>query len=357
MGREYQIAVIAGDGVGPEVVREGLRVLDAVRDLEGFRYKTTLFPFGAEHYLKTRELMPATVLDELRQFDAIYLGAIGDPRVETGLLERAIVAGVRFGLDLYVNLRPVKLYHEDLTPLKAKKPADVDMVFVRENTEDLYVGIHGFFKKGTPDEIALQEMVMTRKGVERAVRYAFELARRPERHQRLMLIDKSNALRGQDIWTRVFEEVGAEYPDITRDHAYIDAATMWLVKNPEWFDVAVVPNMFGDIITDLGAAIQGGMGLAASGNLHPGRVSMFEPIHGSAPKHAGRNVICPLAAIAAVQMLLDYVGETQAAARIEAAFRTVLGSGQFRDLSTASGIPTPEYTSRVLAALRAGAKG
>ena len=353
MGSAYRIAVIAGDGVGPEVVREGLRVLDAVSQIEGFRYETTAYPFGAEHYLKTRELMPESVLDELRQFDAIYLGAIGDPRVETGLLERAIVAGVRFGLDLYVNLRPVKLYHEVLTPLKGKKPEHIDMVFVRENTEDLYVGIHGFFKKGTPDEVAMQEMVMTRKGVERAVRYAFELARQPERRQRLMLIDKSNALRGQDIWTRVFAAVGREYPDVTCDHAYIDAATMWLVKNPEWFDVAVVPNMFGDIITDLGATIQGGLGLAASGNLHPGQVSMFEPIHGSAPKHAGRNVICPLAAIAAMQMLLDYVGEKRAAARIERAMAGVLGSGTLTDLSTGSGIPTPEYTQRVLAALRA----
>ncbi|HZM17304.1 MAG TPA: 3-isopropylmalate dehydrogenase [Candidatus Krumholzibacteria bacterium] len=356
MGREIQIAVIPGDGVGPEVVREGLRVLDAASELDGFRVRATTYPFGAEHYLKTRELMPASALEEMKQFDAIYLGAIGDPRVETGLLERAIVAGVRFGLDLYVNLRPVKLYHEDLTPLKGKKPADIDMVFVRENTEDLYVGIHGFFKQGTADEVALQEMVMTRKGVERAVRYAYELARKPGRRQRLMLIDKSNALRGQDLWTRVFAAVGAEYPDVTQEHAYIDAATMWLVKNPEWFDVAVVPNMFGDIITDLGAAIQGGMGLAASGNLHPGRVSMFEPIHGSAPKHAGRNVICPLAAIAAVQMLLDYVGQEQTAARVERAMARVLGSGAIRDLSTSSGTPTPAYTDQVLAALRAGAK-
>jgi 3-isopropylmalate dehydrogenase len=354
MAREYDIAVIPGDGVGPEVVREGLRVLEAVREIEGFRSRETFYPFGAEHYLKTRELMPNSALDELRQFDAIYLGAIGDPRVETGLLERAIVAGVRFGLDLYINLRPVKLYHEVLTPLKGKGPADIDMVFVRENTEDLYVGIHGFFKKDTPDEVALQEMVMTRKGVERAVRYAFDLARKPSRRRKLMLIDKANALRGQDLWTRVFDLVGQEYPDVQREHAYIDAATMWLVKNPEWFDVAVVPNMFGDIITDLGAAIQGGMGLAASGNLHPGGVSMFEPIHGSAPKHAGRNVICPLAAIAAVQMLLDALGETAAAARVEAAIAGVLAAGKIRDLSTASGIPTPEYTDRVLEALRAG---
>ena len=353
MSREYQIAVIAGDGVGPEVTREAMRVLDAVASIEGFSYTCKEFPFGAEHYLKTRELMPESVLDEYRDFDAIFLGAIGDPRVETGLLERAIVAGVRFGLDLFVNLRPVKLYHESLTPLKDKTPEDIDMVFVRENTEDLYVGIHGFFKKGTPDEVATQEMLMTRKGCERAVRYAFELARKRNKTKRLMLIDKANALRGQDIWTRTFEEVGAEYADIGRDHAYIDAATMWMVKNPEWFDVAVVPNMFGDIITDLGAAIQGGLGLAASGNLHPGRVSMFEPIHGSAPKHAGRNVICPIAAIAAVQMLLDYVGEEAAAQRVENAIEAALRSGKIHNLSTASGIATPEYTDRVLEQLQA----
>ena len=353
MSREYQIAVIAGDGVGPEVTQQAMRVLDAVASIEGFRYKCKEYPFGAEHYLKTRELMPESVLDEYRDFDAIFLGAIGDPRVETGLLERAIVAGVRFGLDLFINLRPVKLYHESLTPLKNKQPRDVDMVFVRENTEDLYVGIHGFFKKGTPDEVAMQEMVMTRKGCERAVRYAFDLARKRNKTKRLMLIDKANALRGQDIWTRTFEEVGGEYPDIERDHAYIDAATMWMVKNPEWFDVAVVPNMFGDIITDLGAAIQGGMGLAASGNLHPGQVSMFEPIHGSAPKHAGRNVICPLAAIAAVQMLLGYVGEESAARRVEDSIEAALNSGKIRDLSTSSGIATPEYTDRVLEQLQA----
>ncbi len=350
----YDIAVIGGDGVGPEVVREGLRVLDAVSRIEGFAYRTHEFPFGAEHYLKSGEMLPPGALEELADFDAILLGAIGDPRIETGLLERAIIAGVRFGLDLFVNLRPVKLYHSDLTPLKNKGPADIDMVFVRENTEDLYVGIHGNFKKNTADEIALQEMVMTRKGVERAVRYAYEYARRRNKHKRLMLIDKANALRGQDIWTRVFAAVGKEYPDIRQEHAYIDAACMWLIKNPEWFDVAVVPNMFGDIITDLGAAVQGGLGIAASGNIHPGKAGMFEPIHGSAPKHAGKNVICPVATIAAVQMLLEYVGETAAAVRIEAAIAAALGGGRIRDLSTSSGMPTPRFTEIVLEELQAG---
>ena len=351
--KTYDIAVIAGDGVGPEVVREGRRVLEAASVLAGFGYRVTEFPFGAEHYLATGELMPESALAEMRDFDAILLGAIGDPRVETGLLERAIVAGVRFGLDLYINLRPVKLYHRDLTPLKGKGPADIDMVFVRENTEDLYVGIHGFFKKGTADEVALQEMVMTRKGVERAVRYAFELALHPSRRRRLTLVDKANALRGQDIWTRVFEHVGAEYPSVERQHAYIDAACMWMVKNPEWFDVVVVPNMFGDIITDLGAAIQVGMGVAASGNIHPGATSMFEPIHGSAPKYAGKNVACPLAAVAAVQMMLDYIGEERAADLVERSLATALATGKIRDLSTSSGIPTQRYTDIVLEELRA----
>jgi 3-isopropylmalate dehydrogenase len=222
------------------------------------------------------------------------------------------------------------------------------MVFVRENTEDLYVGIHGFFKKGPPDEIATQEMLITRKGVERSVRYAYDLARKRNKSKRLMLIDKANALRAQDLWTRTFEEVGKEYPDIETEHAYIDAACMWMVKNPEWFDVAVVPNMFGDIITDLGAAIQGGMGLAASGNMHPGQVSMFEPIHGSAPKYAGKNVICPVATIAAVQMMLDFLGEEGAATRIENSLMASLGPGKIDNLSTSSGIPTPRYTDIIL---------
>ena len=351
MSRNYSIAVIPGDGIGEEVVREGLRVLEAVAALEGFTYKTEIYPYGSEHYLKTGETLPESTLDEFRQFDAILLGAIGDPRIEVGLLERAIVGGVRFGLDLYINLRPVKVYHESMCPLKGKTPQDVDMVFVRENTEDLYVGIHGFFKKGTPDEVATQEMLITRKGVERSVRYAFEFSRKRDKGKRLMLIDKANALRAQDLWTRTFAEVAKEYPDIQTEHAYIDAACMYLVEQPESFDVAVVPNMFGDIITDLGAAIQGGMGMAASGNLHPGRVSMFEPIHGSAPKFAGKNVASPVATIAAVQMMLDYIGESAAATRIENSLVASLGPGKIHSLSTNSGIPTPRYTDIILEGL------
>jgi 3-isopropylmalate dehydrogenase len=346
------IAVIPGDGIGPEVVDEGLRVLKRIGELEGVKFDTVSFPFGAEHYLKTGELMPTSVISEYKQMDAILLGAIGDPRVEVGMLERAIIGGIRWGeLDLYINLRPIKLYAEHLTPLKNKSPEDIDMVIVRENTEGLYIGLGGTFKKGTPDEIAIQEMVMTRKGVERAVRYAFDLARKRNKRKKLTLIDKANALQAQDIWTRSFEEVGAEYEDIERDHAYIDAACMWMVKNPEWFDVAVTGNMMGDIITDLGAAVQGGMGLAASGNIHPGKVSMFEPIHGSAPKYTGKGVICPLATISAVQMMLDELGFAEAANRIDTAMGKALTCGEIPSLATSSGKKTSEYTDVVLSFL------
>ncbi|MDH3215112.1 MAG: 3-isopropylmalate dehydrogenase [Candidatus Krumholzibacteria bacterium] len=344
----YQIAVIPGDGVGPEVIDETLRVLRRIQELEGLEFETTHYPFGADHYLKTGELMPESVFADFNDMHAILLGAIGDPRVEVGVLERAIVGGVRWTLDLYINLRPIKLYAEALTPIKNKTPEDIDMVFVRENTEGLYMGIGGHFKKGTPDEVAIQEMIMTRKGVERAVRYAFEVARKRNKDKKLTLIDKQNALPAQEIWSRTFEEVGGEYPDIERDHAYIDAACMWMVKNPEWFDVAVVDNMMGDIITDLGAAVQGGMGLAASGNIHPGRVSMFEPIHGSAPKHAGRGVICPYAAICALQLMLDELRLDSAAKRLDGAIARTLGSGKVTSLSTGSGIKTSEYTDVLL---------
>ena len=343
------IAVIPGDGVGPEVVDEGMRVLTRVGEQEGVKFDTVSYPFGAEHYLKTGEGMPASIIQEFKGMDAILLGAIGDPRIEVGKLEREIIGGIRWGeLDLYINLRPIKLYAEHLTPLKDKTPEDIDMVIVRENTEGLYIGLGGNFKKGTPDEIAIQEMVVTRKGVERVVRYALDVARKRGKAKKLTLIDKANALQTQDIWTRTVEEVGAEYSDIELDHAYIDAACMWMVKNPEWFDVAVTGNMMGDIITDLGAAIQGGMGMAASGNIYPGRVSMFEPIHGSAPKHAGKGVICPLATISAVQMMLDELGFGDAAKRIDAAMSKALTSGRIKSLATSSGMKTSEYTDIVL---------
>jgi 3-isopropylmalate dehydrogenase len=348
MPRSYRIAVVAGDGIGPEVVREGLRVLERVAAMEGFGVALTRYPFGAEHYLKTREILPDSAFGEIRDHDAILLGAIGDPRIQVGLLEFGIIARMRFGLDLYVNLRPVKLYAEHLCPLKDKRPEDVDFVVVRENTEDAYAGMYGYFKKGTPDEIATQEILFTRKGTERVIRYAFELARKRGKGKKLTLVDKANAVRAMDLWTRTFEEVGREYPDIAREHAYIDAACMWCVKNPEWFDTVVTSNMFGDILTDLAAMIQGGLGIAASGNIHPGRVSLFEPIHGSAPKYAGKNVANPLATIMAVSMMLDYLGEPRAAARIEDTIAALLRSKRIPSLGSDSGLSTRAIGDLVL---------
>jgi 3-isopropylmalate dehydrogenase len=355
--KRYRIGVIPGDGIGPEVVREGLKVLAATAELAGFEYETIHYPYSGAHYLATGELLPEGVIDEWRGLDAIYLGAIGHPDVEPGLVERAVILGLRFGLDLYVNLRPIKLYAEHLCPLKDKQPEDVDMVVVRENTEGLYAQVGGFFKKGTPDEVAVVEGIYTRKGTERVIRYAFELARKrhaargpTERHPRpkVTLVDKANAIRAQDLWTRTFAEVGSEYHDVEQDHAYVDAACMWMVKNPEWFDVIVTPNLFGDIITDLGAAIQGGMGIAASGNLHPGRTSMFEPVHGSAPKYAGQNVANPLAAILAASMMLDYLGETTASGLIEQAVVNLLTSRRIPSLAAGSGFTTTQIGDMVV---------
>jgi 3-isopropylmalate dehydrogenase len=358
VARRHRIAVLPGDGIGPEVTREAVETLKLAGEMAGFGFEWTEYPFGAEHYLKTKETFPPTALEEMKQHDAILLGAIGDPRLPTGLLERAIISGIRFGLDLFVNLRPVRLFHADLCPLKGKGPEHVDMIVVRENTEDVYAGIGGFLKKGTPDEVAMQEMIFTRKGVERVLRYAFDLCARRKKENKLTMIDKANAVGAMDLWTRAFEEVGRDYPGVTRDHAYIDAACMWLVKNPESFDTVVVSNMFGDIFTDLGAAIQGGMGLAASGNIHPGRVSMFEPIHGSAPKHAGRNVASPIGAILAGQMLLEHVGEGDAALLLYESVRGLFASGTLRSTGTDSGIGTSEQGRAVREEMRrrAGAR-
>jgi 3-isopropylmalate dehydrogenase len=348
---EYKIAVIPGDGIGPEVTDEALKVLKATGQKFGFGIKTTHYPWSGDHFLKTGELMPASALEEYRHHDAILLGAIGDPRLETGLLERAVVAGCRFGLDLYVNLRPIKLYAPHLCPLKNDDPKNIDMIVIRENTEDLYVGTHGFFKKGTPDEVATQELLLTRKGTERVIRYAFEVAKdRPRK--KLTMVDKANAVRAYDLWTRVFAEVGKEYPQIEQDHAYVDACTMWLVKNPEWFDVVVVPNMFGDIITDLGAMLQGGMGAAASANIHPGKAGMFEPIHGSAPKYAGKNVANPVAAVASVQLLLDFVGEKEAAKAVEGSIAQALASKKIPALTANCGLSTTQIGDLLAGSLK-----
>ncbi len=352
MTNNYKIAVFAGDGIGPEVTQEALRVLDVTAELAGFTVDCKHFPHGSEHYLATGELLPDDVLEEVRGMDAVYLGAIGDPRVEVGLVERAVIAGLRFGLDLYVNLRPIRLMAEKFCPLKGKTARDIDFVVVRENTEDAYAGIGGILKKGTDNEVVMQQMVYTRQGVERVIRYAFETARKRDRQKKLLLVDKANAIRAQDIWTRIFAEVGEEYPDIEREHAYVDAACMWMVKNPESFDTVVTTNLFGDIITDLGAVLQGGMGVAASGNINPGKVSLFEPIHGSAPKYKGQNVSCPIAAIAAVYMMLDELGQSSSAAKIEQAIEKVLSSEDVTSVSASSGISTSEWGDRVIEALR-----
>ncbi len=351
----YDIASIAGDGIGPEVTREALRVLEAASQVYGFRYNLTEYPFGSEHYLATKEIFPDAAFEEVKGMNAIFLGAIGDPRLPVGLIEYGIIAKCRFELDLYANLRPIQLFDERFCPLKDKGPEDVDMVIVRENTEDAYTGMHGFAHKGHANEVATQTMVYTREGTERVIRLAFEIARERNKRKQVTLIDKANAVRAQDLWTRTFAEVAEEYPDIKTEHAYIDAACMWMVKNPEWFDVAVTPNLFGDIITDLGAMVQGGMGIAASGNIHPGQVSLFEPIHGSAPKHAGKNVASPVAAILAAGMLLDYVGEKEAGRAVEQAVRELLVSGRIEGVGT--GVhPTSEVGDMVVGELRAPAK-
>ncbi len=352
MPNNYKIAVFAGDGIGPEVTREAFKVMEEAAQLGGFGVQCKEFPHGSEHYLDTGELLPQSVLEEAQAMDSIFLGAIGDPRVEVGLVERAVIAGLRFHLDLFVNLRPIRLFAEKFCPLKDKTTKDIDFVVVRENTEDAYAGIGGILKKGTADEVAMQQMVYTRKGVERVIRYAFELARKRDRQKKLLLVDKANAIRAQDIWTRTFAEVGEEFPDIEQDHAYVDAACMWMVKNPEAFDTVVTTNLFGDIITDLGAVLQGGMGVAASGNIHPGKVSMFEPIHGSAPKYKGQNVACPVAAIAAIQMMLDELGEVSSASNVESAIEKVLCDDDVTSVSASSGIPTDEWGDRVIEQMR-----
>ena len=323
----YKIAVIPGDGTGPEVVREGLRVLEAVSQKKNFKYETVEYDIGGERYLRTGEILPDSAVQEFRQCDAIYLGAIGHPDVKPGILEKGLLLKLRFDFQQYINLRPVKLYPGVDCPLKDKGPEDIDFVVVRENNEGLYAGVGGFLKKGTPEEVATQEMINTRQGVERCIRYAFEYTRKRDKRKKLLLCAKTNVLTyAHDLWWRVFNEVGEEYDDVTREYAHVDATCMWMVKNPEWFDVIVTCNMFGDIITDLGAMIQGGMGVAAGGNINPDGVSMFEPIGGSAPKYAGKNVINPIAAIVACAMMLEQLGEEGAAKSIENAVIKVINS-------------------------------
>ncbi len=317
--KSYNIAVIGGDGTGPEVTREAVKVLGAASSKFVFKLNYSDYDLGGERYLRTNEALPSSVVEELRGFPAILLGAIGHPDVKPGILEKGILLRLRFELEQYINLRPVKLYDERFCPLKDKGPKDIDFVVVRENNEGLYTGSGGFVFKGTPHEIAVQESINTRRGVERCLRYAFEYTRKRNKEKKLTLCGKTNVLTfAFDLWERAFHEVGAkDFPDIKRDYAHVDATTMWFVKNPEWFDVIVTDNMFGDIITDLGAMIQGGMGIAAGGNINPAGASMFEPIGGSAPKYTGLGVINPLAAICAGAMMLDFLGESAAAKAIE----------------------------------------
>lgn len=318
--RNYHIAVIGGDGTGPEVTAEAVKVMEAAEKQFGFAVKKTYLDYGGERYLKTGKVISDKEVQALRKYDAILLGAVGHPDVKPGIIEKGLLLKIRFDLEQYINLRPVKLYPGVWTPLRDKEPKDIDFVVVRENNEGLYVGEGKFQNKGKKNETAIQVSRNTRKGVERCLRYAFEFTRKRNKRKKLTLCGKTNVLTyAWDLWWRVFNELAKEYKDITIDYAHVDATCMWMVKNPEWFDVIVTDNMFGDIITDLGAMIQGGMGIAAGGNLNPdkGGVSMFEPIGGSAPKYTGQNVINPLAAICAGGMLLDTLGESGAARSIE----------------------------------------
>lgn len=350
-----KIAVLGGDGTGPEVAAEGLKVLQAVATKENFRYELKDFDFGGDRYLRTGEVLPAGAVDELRKFDAIYLGAIGHPDVAPGILEKGLLLELRFQLDQYINLRPVKLLPGVETPLKDKGPNEIDFVVVRENTEDLYCGVGGFLKKNTPDEVATQSAVYTRKGVERCVRWAFEFTRKRNNPKKMLtLVAKTNVLTfGHDLWWRTFQEVAKEYPDIKPDYNHVDACCMWMVKNPEYYDVIVTTNMFGDIITDLAGILQGGMGVAAGGNINPdpGGTSMYEPMGGSAPKYTGKNVINPIAAINAMAMLLEHTGQPRAADRVYKAVATVTGTKMKSQAAGKMGYSTQQIGDLVCEAL------
>ncbi len=321
----YRIAVIPGDGIGIEVTRVAMDVLEALAEVAGIHIELTWFDYGAERYLKDGTTFPPEALETMKSFDAIYLGALGDPRVPDMKHAADILFGLRFGLDLYANVRPVRILDRRLCPLK--KDEGIEFTVIRENTEGLYAGAGGILRKGTPDEVAIQEDINTRKGVERIIRYAFEYARSHGK-TKVCMSDKSNALRyGHDLWQRTFWEIAREYPDIEATHWYVDALAMQMVKRPQQFEVIVTCNMFGDIVSDLGAQLQGGLGMAPSGNIHPGQVSMFEPVHGSAPKYAGKNVANPVAAILTAGMMLDYLGEKKAANWIEQAVIASLQAG------------------------------
>ncbi|MCX6459433.1 MAG: 3-isopropylmalate dehydrogenase [Actinobacteria bacterium] len=348
MATNYRIAVIAGDGIGTEVVDEGLKVLRAAGTPAGLTFETTEYDLGSRRYNATGETLPPAVLEELRGHDAILLGAIGDPSVPPGVLERGLLLALRFALDHHVNLRPVKLYPGVISPLAGKGPADIDMVVCREGTEGPYAGAGGSLRKGTPHEVAIEDSLNTRFGVERIVRDAFARAERRPR-KKVTLVHKTNVIvNAGDLWQRTFNEVAAEHPGIATDYLHVDAAAMFFITNPERFDVVVTDNLFGDIITDIGAAIAGGIGLAASGNLDPSRAnpSMFEPVHGSAPDIAGQGKANPTATVLSVAMMLDHLGEPEVAATVEAAVSA--------DLASRSGVRSTTEIGDALAAAVAG---
>jgi len=348
----YRIAVVPGDGTGPEVIREGRKVLDAVSSKLGIDMEFTEFDFGGERYIRTGELLPDSAVEEFKKFDAIYLGAIGHPDVKPGILERGILLRLRFELDQYINLRPVKLYPNVYTPIKDKGPEDIDFVVVRENTEGLYAGTGGILKKDSPAEVAIQTSVNTREGVERCLRFAFEYTRKRNKDKMLTLCGKTNVLTYSfDLWERAFNTIGdKDFPDIKRDYVHVDAMSLYLVECPEKYDVVVTDNMFGDIITDLAAVIQGGLGIAAGGNINPRGVSMFEPIGGTAPAFTGKNEINPLAAIGAAGMMLEMLGEGAAANLIEEAVMRV--TPQMKSMRAAQmGHTTTEVGDLVVKAL------
>ncbi|MEK7284958.1 MAG: isocitrate/isopropylmalate family dehydrogenase [Chloroflexota bacterium] len=351
MGGRYRLAVIRGDGIGPEVTDAALVVLDAAEERFGFRTERTPYPWSAEGYLQGEQVTPE-MIEALRSYDAILLGAIGHPGAPRGVAERDIIFGLRRGLDLYVNLRPIVLYDDRLCPLRGKGTSDVSFVIVRENTEDAYGRPAVTEHAGTPEEEVVAPIRFSRRGTERIVRHAFELAReRPRKH--VTLVDKTNALPVQEIYRTVFEEVGRDFPDVDRDAMYVDAAAMWMVLRPERFDVVVTTNLFGDILSDLGAALCGGLGSGASGNIHPGRVSVFEPIHGSAPKYAGQNVASPIGAIGALALLLDHVGEREASTAVHEAIVEGFRSGRIKGVEAGSG-GTMEVAEGIARSIRQG---
>lgn len=354
--KQLNIAVVGGDGTGPEVTAEAVKVLKAVAALEGLDCSLQDFDFGGERYLRTGEILPDRAIDELRAFDAIFLGAVGHPDVPPGILEKGLLLELRFQLDQYINLRPVKLFPGVETPLAGKGPEDIDFVVVRENTEDMYCGVGGFLKKGTADEVAMQSAVYTRKGCERCIRWAFQYTqqRNNPKGKRLTLVAKTNVLTyGHDLWYRTFQEVAKEFPDVAPDYNHVDACCMWMVKNPEYYDCIVTTNMFGDIITDLGGIIQGGMGVAAGGNINPdpGGCSMYEPMGGSAPKYTGKNVINPIAAISAMSMLLEHTGYPDAGRRVLNAIQMVTGTKMKSQSAGKMGYTTTEVGDLVVDAL------